>query len=111
MTDSDALIGKTVSHYCVQEKPGGGGTIELWRFDADGQNGTTIADDVVTSDCLLDGNWAAFIKSNRKLYRISPQGGTSTELVIPPKSAVTQVRISPSVNRYCTFWMKTEWLP
>src|SRR5215469_1087304 len=72
MADSDALIGKTVSHYCVQEKPGGGGTIELWRFDADGQNGTTIADDVVTSDCLLDGNWAAFIKSNRKLYRISP---------------------------------------
>jgi len=36
------------------------------------KNGTKIADDVVTSDCPPDGNWAAFIKSNRKLYRISP---------------------------------------
>jgi len=94
MADSDALIGKTVSPQRVQEKLGGG-TIELWRFDADGQNGTKIADDVVTSDCSPDGNWAAFTNSNRKFYRISPQGGTSTELVIPPKSAVTQVRISP----------------
>jgi eukaryotic-like serine/threonine-protein kinase len=73
---------------------------ELWRFDADGQNGVKIADDVQVSNCSRDGKWAVFSKSDEKMYRISLDGGTPTELVTlvtAPKLHVSGdfVRISP----------------
>ncbi len=70
-------------------------TIELWRFDADGQNGTKIADDVVSSNCSPDGKWLLYTKGNRKLYRLSLEGGSPTELVTPSQSVVLDAKISP----------------
>jgi tricorn protease-like protein len=88
-----------VGHRCCDDKyvvlDNVASTIEQWRFDADGQNGMKIADDVVSSDCSRDGKWVLFTKSDRKLYRISLDGGTPTALVTPPKSLVEDVRISP----------------
>jgi Tol biopolymer transport system component len=57
-----------------------------------------IADDVVTSNCSPDGKWALFTKSNRKLYRISLDGGTPIELVTPPQWFVNEVEIAPDAK-------------
>jgi eukaryotic-like serine/threonine-protein kinase len=52
----------------------------LWRMDADGSNGTQIADQAGFSTCSPDGKWV-FYMSKRKLYRMSAEGGTPSQVM------------------------------
>jgi eukaryotic-like serine/threonine-protein kinase len=70
-------------------------TIELWRYGADGQNGTKLADDVVTSDCSPDGKWAVYTTPKRKLFRVALEEGSTTEFHTPPNKGIYGVKISP----------------
>jgi eukaryotic-like serine/threonine-protein kinase len=70
-------------------------TIELWRYGADGQNGTKLADDVVTSDCSPDGKWAVYTTSKRKLFRVALEEGSTMEVHTPPNKGIYYVKVSP----------------
>jgi eukaryotic-like serine/threonine-protein kinase len=70
-------------------------SIQLWRYDADGQNGVQLADDVLNSDCSSDGKWLLYFTGSRKLFRMPAEGGSATEIVLKPGGVVAEMRISP----------------
>lgn len=81
--------------YVLMDHSNDKNAIELWRYDSNGENGTRLAEDAVTSDCAPDGTWAVYTKSNLKLYRIPIPVGATNELATPQKAAVNRVKISP----------------
>jgi eukaryotic-like serine/threonine-protein kinase len=74
-------------------------SIQLWRYDADGQNGVQLADDVLNSDCSSNGKWLMYFTGNRKLFRMPAEGGSATEIVLQPGGVVAELRISPDGER------------
>ncbi len=78
------------------------GKIELWRADADGSNGSKLAEITsrAGSDCSPDGKWI-FYSSAEKIYRISPEGGTPTEVLAVPgvSGGATLLSVAPDGNQ------------
>ena len=54
--------------------------IQLWRTDADGSNPVKLAEDVLDSDCSLDGKWVWYTSSQKDLYRIAIEGGLAKKV-------------------------------
>jgi Tol biopolymer transport system component/predicted Ser/Thr protein kinase len=72
------------------------GKLELWRTDADGSNGVKLLDDVNRSDCSPDGKWLFYAADDKKIYRLSPEGGTpAVVLSVPGVSGANEVVVSP----------------
>jgi len=74
-------------------------SIQLWRYDADGQNGVQLADDALNSDCSPDGKWLLYFTGGRKLFRMPAEGGSPTEIVLHPSGVPADMRISPDGER------------
>jgi Tol biopolymer transport system component len=62
----------------------------LWRTDADGSNGTQLADEVGSSDCSPDGKWVFYVVK-RHLYRMSVEGGTPSQVMTAETGGVLDV--------------------
>ena len=58
-----------------------GGKLELWRVDADGSNGVKLAPDVNRFDCSPDGKWVFYAQDDKKIHRLSTDGGASAEVL------------------------------
>jgi Tol biopolymer transport system component/predicted Ser/Thr protein kinase len=70
--------------------------IQLWRTDADGSNGTKLADDTGAADCSPDGKWVFYTGPERHLHRLSIEGGTPSEVLsVTPGTGVSVPRVSP----------------
>ncbi len=69
--------------------------LQLWRADADGSNGTKLADQTGSSDCSPDGKWV-FYSAAKHLYRLPVEGGTPSEvLTTTPEEGVSAPAVSP----------------
>jgi eukaryotic-like serine/threonine-protein kinase len=76
-----------------------GTTTDLWRTDADGSNPTRLVnEDVGEEDCSPDGKWLVYdtntIGMGTKVYRLSVEGGSPTEIASAPGGGGNP-RISP----------------
>ena len=72
--------------------------LQLWRADADGSNGTKLADDSGGSDCSPDGKWI-FYTAAKRLYRVAIEGGTPSEVLSgAPEEGVFVPRVSGDGN-------------
>jgi Tol biopolymer transport system component/predicted Ser/Thr protein kinase len=69
--------------------------LQLWRADADGSNGTKLADETGSSDCSPDGKWVVYV-AGKKLYRMPVEGGAPSEVLgAALEQRVGLPRISP----------------
>ena len=73
--------------------------LELWRADDDGSNGAKLATGVASSDCSPDGTRVFYAADDNKIYRVSPEGGASIEvLAVPGLAGAGSLTVSPDEN-------------
>ncbi len=72
------------------------GKLELWRVDPDGSNGLTLAPDANVSECSPDGKWVFYTQDDKKIHRVSIDGGTPTDvLAVPGVAGAATLAVSP----------------
>lgn len=69
--------------------------IELWRTDPDGSNALKLVDNAIMGECSPDGTWVLYSSEN-VLYRLSVDGGSPTQLVLPGNVGVDWATVSPN---------------
>ena len=72
------------------------GKLELLRVDPDGSNVLKLAPNVNDSVCSPDGEWVFYAQDDRKIHRISIDGGTPTDvLAVPGVGGAAGLAVSP----------------
>jgi eukaryotic-like serine/threonine-protein kinase len=80
----------------------------LWRMDADGSNGKQLADEAGFSVCSPDGKWVFYV-AKRKIYRMSIEGGTPSQVMTVQTGAGFDV--SPDGNLLAVLYQEGNPVP
>jgi len=88
------------------------GKLELWRVDPDGSNDVKLAPDVNVSRCSPDGKWIYYAHDDKKIHRISIDGGAPTDVLdVPGVGGAGILAVSPDGSQLAFVYQEGSPVP